>query len=682
MRIKRWNMAPLDKALAAEMAEASELHPFLALLLTARGVSSPEEMKAFLMGYEEEEDPFALSDMDAAVERIQAAIDNHEKILVYGDYDVDGITATVLLYSYLRSCGADVVYRLPMREAGYGLHDDGIRWAAEQGTSLIVTVDTGISLTEDEIAAIVAAGMDLVITDHHQPPEKLPQAVAVVDPHRMDCESICKDHAGVGVAFMLVCALDGDGEKILNTYGDLLTLGTLADAMLLRGFTRDVVRRGLALLDASTRPGLLALRRATGYAEKPLSASSVNFLLVPRLNAAGRMADPQLAAELLLADNAATAEALVEKLQEHNMARQEASRDVLEKVADQIRENPQWLYDRVLVVSGRDWPAGVLGIAAARLVDQYGKPTIVLTEQGAVAHGSGRSVTGFSLFNALRPLEDILTAFGGHDQAAGLTVAVQDIPLLRERINRYAAEIYPRMPMAELDVTLRLRPDQIDMEKLALMDLLEPFGAGNPAPLFGLFQMRLDNITAIGGGKHLRLSLSRGNTRINVMKFQSTPEMFPIPCGALVNCVVSLEKNTYRGVESVSICARDIGYADTDRDALAADIERFEGIMRHEWKQVGLLPERTLLARLYSLLHHCRMWTGTLEQLQHAVAFSAGAGQPLPSALQVMIALELWREASLIAVEDRGELMTITVLPAEKKVDLTATPLWRYLEEE
>lgn len=681
MRIKRWRLAPIDKAVAAEMAELCELHPFLSLLLTAQGFTAPEEMMSFLMGQEEEADPFAFANMDKAVERIEQALHTHERILIYGDYDVDGITATVLLYTYLQSRGADVLFRLPQRTDGYGLHLPDIQWAAEHGVKLIVTVDTAISLTEDEMASISAGGMEIVITDHHQPPPVLPAAVAVVDPHRPDCESTCKDYAGVGVAFMLACALEGDGERIITQYGDLIALGTLADAMPLQGFMRELVRRGMALLEDSQRPGILALRRAVGYEEKKLTSAAVNYVLVPRLNAAGRMDDPMLAAELLLATDDETADKLVEKLQACNIQRQEAGRRVAEQAVAQLNENPQWLYERVIVVSGENWPGGVLGIVAARLTEQYGKPAVVLTVQGAQAHGSGRSMTGFSLYAALRECGEILTAYGGHDQAAGVSLPADKVDVFRRAINAYAAEHCPHMPNAELPVTLKLRPDQIDVEKLALMDLLEPFGAGNPSPLFGLFQMKLDNITALGGGKHLRLSLSRGNTRVNVMKFQMTPEEFPVPCGSTVNCVVSLDRNMYRGVESVSISARDISYAQTDRDSLLQDIECFEAIMRREAKPVAeeALPSRQLLAKLYSLLHRCGVWTGTLEQLQYAVARSGGQDICLPSALQLLVALELWREARLLEIEDRGELLQLTVLPTEAKADLTATPLWQYL---
>ena len=683
MLLKRWKMAQTDKTAAAELAESCELHPFLALLLTSQGVTAPEEAMAFLTGSEEEADPFAFADMERAVDRIQQALDRHERILVFGDYDVDGITATVAVYTYLKSRGADVLYRIPLRENGYGLHGDDIVYAARQGVQLIVTVDTGISLGE-EVAQAASAGVDIVVTDHHQPSPQLPAVAAVVDPHRPDCESPCKDLAGVGVAFMLLCALEGDGEAIFNRYGDLLTLGTLADAMPLRGFTRDLVRRGLTLLNASPRPGIVALRRLAGCEKEDMVAATVTFSLVPRLNACGRVSDPDVAARLLMAADEEEATSLAQELQDCNARRQAVSAEILQQTQELLEQQPTRLYDRVLVLCGKGWHNGVLGIVAARIAEKYGKPTFVLSEgEDGVAHGSGRGMPGFSMFEALSACSAMLTAFGGHEQAAGVTLPAADVEAFRTRVNAYAAEVCPQMPMASTPVAFRLRPEQIDMEKLALMELLEPFGNENPMPLFGLYHMKLDNITSLGNGAHLRLSLSRDDVRINAVRFGMTPAQFPIPCGSLVNCIVALEKNTYRGTVSVSVRIKDISYADADRESLLQDMLRFEAVMRRECRPSPeeCLPTREQLTRLYSLLHRCGEWSGTTEQLLYAVC-RAGNGNEIVSmsALQLLIALQLWQECSLMSVADRGEILHIKVLPTSGKADLTATPLWRFIE--
>lgn len=679
MYLKRWNYIQPNTVLASELAETCEINPVLALLLTTRGITTPEEVMSFLAGQEEEVDPFAFADMDAAVNRILRALEKKEKMLVYGDYDVDGITSTVLLYTYLRHRGADVTYRVPTREQGYGLHDEDVLWAAQQGITLLITVDNGISLVS-QITLANEKGIDVVVTDHHQPPEELPPAVAVVDPHRADCESTCKNYAGVGVAFMLACALEGDGEAVLAQYGDLLTLGTIGDVMPLTDFMRDLMRRGIELLNASNRPGLLALRRVAGYEDKELSARSVSFSLVPRLNAAGRMGDPDLAVRLLLTEDIAEAQSLAEALEDMNARRQTVGNDISAQAEESVAHHPEWLYDRVLVVDGEGWHFGVLGIIAARLTERYGKPTFVLSVgEDGVAHGSGRSLEGFSLYEALHGCEDHLTVYGGHELAAGVTLPAENIEDFRRAINAYAAEQCPVMPVPQLEVAIRLRPEQVGIDKLALLEVLEPCGAGNPAPLFGLSRMRLDNIAAIGGGKHVRLSLSRDGVQISAVKFQTRPEDLPIPCGSIVNCVVALEKNVYRGNISVSVRMIDIGYADTDREAMQSEISAFGAMMRRESAPVeGALPTREQLARFYSMLRACGEWRGTVEQLHRAASCEGDTMR----VLQLLTALEIWREAGLVEFQDLGDRLHIRLLPAVGKADLTATPLWRYLEGE
>ncbi len=681
MRIKRWQISPLDKNIAAELAEACELHPFLSLMLSARGVSSPEEAMAFLTGQEEELDPFSLADMDKAVDRVERALVNHEKILVFGDYDVDGITATILVYTYLRGRGANVSYRIPLRQDGYGMHAADLQLAAQDQVNLIITVDTGISLSADELAAATASGIDIVVTDHHQPPAELPQTVAVVDPHRADCESECADFAGVGIAFMLLCALEGDGEAILSQYGDLLTLGTLADAMPLCGCNRDFMRRGLALLNASRRPGIVALRHIAGCDSSDMTATTVNFTLVPRLNAAGRMGDPDLAVRLLLAKDDDEATTLAQELQSCNAQRQRVGADMLQQMHARIEQDASLLYDRVMVIAGDGWHHGVLGIAAARLAETYAKPVVALSiGEDGIAHGSCRGPAGFSLYEALEDCADLLLAYGGHEQAAGVSLSAMDIPQFTSRINAYAARVCPQMPVAELPVAVRLRPDQIDLEKLALLDILEPFGNGNPMPYFGLFNMRLDNVSAIGNGSHTRLSLSRDNIRLNAVRFQMAPEEFPVPCGSLVNCVVTLDRNEYHGNTSVSIRIKDISYADADREQLLQDMITFDAICRREIRPTDALPTRDQLAKIFSLIHRCHSWTGTLEQFQFAVSRAGGDNGERISGLRLLVALELWKQAGILSYRDRGELFTVQLQPISGKADLTATPLWQYLE--
>lgn len=679
MSFKRWVMAPLDKEGAAQLAEECGLHPFLALMLSIRGVTDAASAGEFLLGHELQDDPFGFADMDVAVERVQRAIDNGERIAVFGDYDADGVTATALLYTYLCEKNADVIYRVPKREGegeGYGLRPETVDVLAAQGVQLIVTVDNGVSAFE-AVAHATACGIDVVVTDHHQPQETLPAAVAVVDPHRADCGSLFKDYAGVGVAFKLVCALEGDTDAVLAQYADLVAVGTLADVMPLTGENRPLVREGLRLLNQGGRVGLRALAEAAGVGGKTQTSGTALFSLAPRINAAGRMGAPEKAARLLLTTDEQEAAALAGEIHALNTRRQEVEAGILKEVTAYLHAQPDRLNDRVLVVEGRDWHAGVVGIIAARLVERYGKPALVLstTERDGVSvtHGSGRSVSGFSLFHALGECADLLTSYGGHELAAGVTLPTAQVEAFRRRINEYAAAQHPVMPAPELRLDFKLRPSQIDVEKLQLIAALEPFGAGNPSPVFELQDMRLENITPVGNGRHLRLSLSREGSMVSAMKFQTPPQAFPVACGTRLHLAVTIERNEFRGVVSPTLVIKDVRFADTDQEAMLHDLALADSVKRGEVsaEAAACEPDRTQTAAVYRLFRASGSWCGTAEQLCHAVG-----GGIRPAVL--LSAVEVLRQAALIEVADDGDVFTVTTCPAEGKADLNATPLMRF----
>ena len=674
---KRWVFAPLDKAGAAALAEESGLSPFLALLLTARGITTAEEAEQFLGDGELTDDPFAFADMDAAVYRVQQAIDEGEKIMVFGDYDADGVTATVLLYSYLKYKGADVDFRLPRRDGeGYGLHTSVVQELAAMGTQLIITVDNGITAVE-EAAAVKALGMDMVITDHHMPQETLPDAVAVVDPHRPDCESACKDYAGVGVAFKLVCALEGDADWVLEQYGDLVAIGTLADVMALRGENRVLVRAGLAKLNRAPRPGLAALLDAAGGSRKQTSTSAV-FTIAPRINAAGRLGDPTVATSLLLAETEAEAALLAEQINNANADRQRIEAEILTELDRLLAEHPELLTDRVLVVAGHNWHNGVIGILAARLLERTGKPCILLSvDEDGHAKGSGRSISGFSLLNAITACAEVLENFGGHELAAGVGLHESNIDEFRRRINAYAAEHHPVMPVPTLSLDFKVSPAQIDLGKVDQIARLEPFGSGNPLPVFGLYNMQVTGIMPVGGGKHLRLNLTRDNVTLQVMWFRATPETCPFTVGDTVNAAVTFDRNEFRGVESVSVQIKDIVFADLDTDETIAARQDMDCLARGEQPlahtAAALTPTREQCGVLYKYLRAAGGFAGRPEKLFHTLH------EAFPITGTLLCALEILHQAELLSItEDAGNIVC-TLLPATGKADLTATPLMKTL---
>ena len=676
MGIKRWVLPPLDKETAAQLAEDCEINPFLALLLVTRGITDPESAADFLLGGEIADDPFGFADMDAAVERIGRALDQRETMAVYGDYDADGVTSTALLYTYLREKGADVSYYIPDREKeGYGLHKESIDALHQQGVKLIITVDNGVAAVE-EVAYAAVLGIDVVVTDHHQPQETLPPAVAVVDPHRPDCGSAFKDYAGVGVAFKLACALEGDAAPVLERFGDLVAIGTLGDVMPLYGENRALVRAGMRILNEKKRPGLTALAKAAGVEGKELSSTNVVFTLVPRINAAGRMSSPGQAARLLLTSQPEVAETLAEEIQQCNVLRQTTEGGILKEVMERLQREPRLLADRVLVIEGEGWHPGVVGIIAARVLERYGKPCILISVRDGEAKGSGRSVKGFSLFNAISACADLLTHFGGHELAAGVGLSAGDISAFREKINQYAAERYPLMPVPELRLDFKLRPSQVDVEKLNLLKALEPVGAGNPSPVFGLFQMRLDNVTPLSGGKHVRMSVSRDDVRLSVLKFGTPYAEFPFECGQVLNLAVTLERNEYRGVVSPTVLAKEIRAAELDQEELILAMQQFDGILREETapeQAAAFMPERDELERVYRYLRGKKEWSGALEQLCYFLE------QPRISYIRLRVALETLRQAGLIGLTDSGDSLKLTLLPVAGKVNLEDTPILQYL---
>ncbi len=671
MGYKRWTYTQLDKELAGELSAECGLDPLLCLLLTGRGITDAGEAMDFLVGNELYCDPFSYIDMDAAVDRVQRAIDEGESIAVYGDYDADGITATVLLYSYLCRKGARVQYRLPRRDGeGYGLHCESIDELAKAGVQLIITVDNGIAAAE-EVAYAASLDIDVVVTDHHHPPEILPPAVAVVDPHRRDCPGEFKDLAGVGVVFQLVCALEGDPDRMLEEYGDLVALGTLADVMPLHGDNRVLVRRGLQRINRpDSRLGLRRLREYGG-AERAMNATGVTFTIAPRINAAGRMGDPYKAALLLLSEDEEEASALAGEVHQLNNERQVTEAAILKELLMKLEGNAEALSQRVLVVWGEQWHQGVLGIIASRLLERFGKPCVVLSADNGIARGSGRSLKGFSLYEALHACDDCLLGYGGHEQAAGLTIEAARLEEFRERINRYAAQTAPRMPVAELNMDCRLRPGQITPGMLSALSALEPVGTGNPRPVFGLMRMTLDRIEPVGGGKHLRLTLSRDGARVTAMKFSTLPDAFPYRVGETVDLAVVLDRNEYHGQVSVSIVVRDIRHTGLPQEELLEALAQYEEVLRRESAEARL-PDRDHIARVYRFIKQ-RPYAGSVEVL----CFRLKAEDM--TCTDILLSCRILREAGLIEWRDQGDTVFAAVRETTGKTDLTQTATARYL---
>lgn len=674
MILRKWEVRPLDKERAAAFAQTYGVPFFLAMLMNIRGLDDAAHLREFLGEGEPLSDPFLLKDMDKAAARITRAVDNMEKIAVYGDYDADGVTSTAMLYSYLETRGADVIFYIPQREGeGYGMNIGAVEYLKEQGVSLIVTVDNGISSVQ-EVARANELGIDVVVTDHHRPQEILPDAVAVVDAYRPDDTSPYKHFSGVGIAFKLLMALEdgaGDVEDLLEAYSDLAAIGTIGDIVPLTGENRTLIRAGLERLSQSDRPGVQALLENAGIAGKALTSTNVAFTLVPRINATGRMGAPERAVRLLISGYEEEAEVLSEEICADNEERRRVEAEIAEAAFADI-EAKGYMKDRVVVVDGENWHHGVIGIVASRVTERCGKPCMIISRGETEAKGSGRSIEGFSLFEAICACGDLLIKFGGHPMAAGITLKPENIEAFRKRINQYAAEHFPQMPTQTVTLDCKLNPAALSVSMAQSLTQLEPFGNGNPQPVFGLSNMELSNVTPVGGGGHLRLTLEKNGAVITAMRFNTKPEELPYHIGDKIDLAVQLEAREFRGQPSLTVIVRDMKFAAFNTEKNIASLASFEKWQRGEVLSAEdknrLYPDRACLAAIYRAL---RTVNGK-ETGQ--VRFVSQFGKDMTLGL-FKTALLVFEERGLVHSEIADDTFTATLIETSGKTDITRSPV-------
>lgn len=666
---RKWVVKQADKEIASAISEKFNIDPFLAFLLVSRGLDNDLAVHEFLHAGEAYASPFGFQDMQAAAQRIQAALDTGERICVYGDYDCDGVTATALLYSFLETMGADVLYYIPDREKeGYGLNTAAVDHLFAKGTKLIVTVDNGIS-SFDEADYIYQKGMELVITDHHQVGERLPRAEAVVNPYREENELPFRDFAGVGVAFKLACALyDGDISELIEGYSDLVAIGTVADLVPLTGENRGLVRAGLHAINHTPRIGVQALKEAVG-GEGIYSAADVAFRLCPRINAAGRLDSALRALELLLCETDEDAAFHAAQLCEENQHRQQLEHSILADIEQKIKQQPALLQDRVLVLAGEGYHPGVVGIVASHLVERYGKPAIVIgIKEDGTACGSARSIEGFNLFEAICACADILLRYGGHPMAAGMGLAAKDIDGFRTKINAFAAEKYPRMPVQHLVLDCKLSPFYLTTELAESLSLLEPCGAGNAQAVFGLYGMELVSVTPLSEGKHIRLEVQKKGKRIKMVQFGMSPEQFPFLVGETVDCAVQVSKNLYKGRTYLSVRAQEIRRSGIDDDLYFAQLYDYQQFVQGTPPAYAVYPDRAVCSDVYRFLKSRDGWRFGFDELYFAL-------QKRVTYAQLQFVIQAFLQAGLIEQQDG-----IALRQVQTKADLDGTPVLKALK--
>ena len=640
---KVWSLKYSDDTEAKEavlrLSRDMNVSEICAKLIYNRGYTDTTSAKNFLnTDISSLHDPYLLKDMRPAVERIAKALSDGEKITVYGDYDVDGVTSVSLMYLYFKSRGADIDYYIPSRnKEGYGVSVAGINILHERGTSLIVTVDTGITANaEAEYAREL--GMDMVVTDHHECYSSLPTACAVVNPHRSDCEYPFSELAGVGVVFKLVCAFEQYmapeltreqcAENICRDYIDLVAIGTVADVMPVRDENRYIVSRGINQISEYPRAGLEALidaasssssnaRPAVGQAQKArkrkINTGYIGFTLAPRINAAGRISSAQKAVELLLSESYEVAMPKAQELCEINLCRQVEENRIAEQAYKMIDATHDFAKDKVIVLDDNSWQQGIIGIVASRITEKYGLPSILISYEGAtrgfdsaddIGKGSGRSIKGLNLVDALGACEELLEKFGGHELAAGLSVRRGNVGNFRKKINEYASK-----QLTKDDIKVRYEADceltieEATMELVDEIERLEPFGVANPTPVFLVKDLEIERIIPLGAGNHCKIFFSGNTENINAVCFGVSASKLDFCQGERVDILCQLAINEFRGVKSLQFITQDIRLSESYLYKRECDLEEYAEISSgKEFVNEDIIPTREEIAQVYKFL--------------------------------------------------------------------------------
>ncbi len=687
-----------------------------AQLLVNRGCITPSDAKSFLAKEEEQlHDPFLMLDMDNAAYRIIEGIENGDRIVIYGDYDVDGVTSVSSLYLYLKSKGADVSYYIPCRIGeGYGMSDSAVRKLHEDGCDLIITVDTGITAVNETTLAH-ELGIDIVVTDHHECHGELPLAEAVVNPRRPDCTYPFKELAGVGVVFKLMCAI----ESVMNPedemidcvrhismeYGDLVAIGTIADVMPINDENRLIVSYGLSLIENSARPGLVELIESTRSDSKyqtnrKITTSFIGYTIAPRINAAGRISEASIAVKLFLAEDCETAAPIAKQLCEINRERQNEENKIVAQAYARIDAYHDLEHDPVIILDDEEWHHGIIGIVASRITEKYASPSIMISFEGNgeeesgedLGKGSGRSVKGLNLVEALSSCTDILEKYGGHELAAGLTVKRKNLPELKRRLNEYARECLAdveRKPTLEAD--LELTPNDITLEQAEELYCLEPFGVSNPIPVFVMKRLTVAEVSLVGGGKHTRLMLNIGKNRVNAMCFRHTLDDLCLFPGDTVDVMFSLDVNEFQNQKSIQLIIKDIRLSErefTYENNERAVFERIKnGAGRTDFDVAELsciVPTHSDFAAVYSTIRRETRLEHEVFSLRALINLISSVGERI-GYVKLRFILMVFTELKLLEVKEldkEKEIFAFKVVATKTKTNLDNSVILRKLRSE
>lgn len=661
--MKKWLCSPAPAGVNNEItAQFGEL---LGGVMLSRGITTLDRAREFF-GCSSLSDPLLMKDMESTVDVIRQALDEGKKITVYGDYDCDGVTSTAMLYGYLDAMGAEVEYYIPDRSEGYGMNIPALEKILDQGTELIITVDNGVSAVE-EAEYIRQRGAQLVITDHHQPPQELPVCEACVNPHRQDDNSPFKELCGAGVVLKLLCALEEDEEFVMEQYAELAAVGTIGDVMPLVGENRYIVRRGIEDIRASQNIGIDRLLRTAGVSPESVDATTVAFSICPRINAAGRIAAADKAVQLLMADSPEQAGLLSEELNLMNENRRAEEARIMEDVSRQLESDPSILRERVLVVSGEGWHHGVIGIVAARLLEKYGKPVLMISVENGEARGSARGIDGFSIYKLLDRCSRVLTKFGGHPKAGGFSLPADRVEDFRQMVYAFCRECYPKMPEYTVSADMEITGDRLTEEALNSLSQLEPCGEGNQRPVFLLRNCTVESKRALKDGRYTSFELRSGGVKLKALCFGIPFAKFHPEQGSMVDIIAAAELNEFRGVKSVTLKVQEIRPSGFREDRFFAAQRTYEEISRGEGCDSRLaprvIPDRNALMAVYDLL---RKYGGAMSAEELCIY----GGSDLNYCM-LRIALDTFASAGM--AEQSADADTVRLVPVTHKTDLMAS---------
>lgn len=683
MRYKQWKIAHPSPEGRAQLERAG-IPSLLACVLSARGVTEPEQAwKLLTPGEEPLLDPMLLKDMDRAVLRVGRALKTGELMAVYGDYDVDGITSTCLLTDCLTRLGGRVRSYIPDRlEEGYGLNEEAVLHLAQQGVTLIITVDCGITAAR-EVEFARELGIDVVITDHHECKQAIPEAAAVVDPHRPDCPYPFKGLAGVGVALKLAMAAAGPDRAglVFREYADLAAVGTVADVMPMTGENRTIVQTGLAALAHPRRVGLAQLMEEAGLGDKPVTSVSIGYTLAPRINAAGRMGQADLAAELLLTRDPGRAAALAQELCALNRERQTIECEIFQECVQRLERRPQ---SGIILLADEHWHQGVVGIVASRLTEKYSYPAFMVCLDQGIGKGSCRSWGGVNLFHLLTQCQDLLEGFGGHAMAAGFTVREENIPALERRLRQLVLEERAGEELPSLlEIDAAVLPQELTVEAVEALDALEPCGAGNPRPVLVLTGAHVISAAQVGRGRHLKLRLEGRGVPLDAIFFSVDGSELGLTPGCRVDVAFYPQINDFRGVRSVQLQVVDLRHAMTRAQLEQSIYEKYRrGEPLSPQEAQSLLPTRAEFVCLWRYLERQCAGQAFLEDTLARIAQkSARSGGQSERPNHTLVCLEVMEERGLISLERQSGRVQITLHRLEHKVDLNASAILRRLRE-